>query len=1233
MKSKSICFIFLSLFIIQLSLIESTTVEDINPIDSKLSGGVIYKNYDFDTAGDAYFSYELPTSTTQSEDKMTFTIHNTASKIKSISCIFSTSTDINAELFSTETNICTSYSNSKIQVQNIIFSLSKFTTDSKLYIKINGPSGCKISIFFREQDSYKTELSTMKISNAFAHIAFEFDKEEYYNKDDDYLLSSSEANSILIYGEQDGEIKNIDETPVLAISKQSLASIFWYYEKIYIFIGKSSFDSLEESNEINIKFVKNEENTKFYYYKPDTNNGFSSFYYYCTDDKASHLLFINHGIKDFSNTYYFKFHNLVGSEKPLLAEYPLGEANSYVFSETKRFNYFTVTDSHVHIFNLQCTGNGNKINANIKYKRKLTSIKKSFVYDHLMQDYVVEFGTDNFTLIYSSVESNEFALEIFTPDIEKKKTFTAIFENKEYEINNKDILIFKITNKDIQSMTINTTENIETIITGSPTSKMEQTSDEHSTVFIERDGNIYYNYYQIVHEFNTNYHVEVELENELNEKIPLCYYLATTAHLGSFGQNCFLIPGKGKGYIKLNNLFKYVEESEEAFNLKEPQYYLVIYENKNSELIPDYYRISNIVFTTDLSKSIPINNTYTSQYFLYLDAKLEKDKDSYYNIDFNTKTLENHIDLYILSDTSQYEELKFDIKCIIRYEYAIDFLKDDFTDENNVCFVMNDKDYKSNVFHIIFKNAKNMRTEYLIIKIRAKENMDVKFVVKEYELIDNTFSLNENVLLVNEQSVYKISEIEKSYLSQFTSKNIIFYDYDIDGIELYARRKNKFEQIFKGSFVILDPKMLLEKYNNYDKFLIAIGKHDCEDYCSVESKYQIKYIDNYMYITLEEFQDEYHLPINIKDCKKNLPYYILFDYGKQIENSLYVAKYTFIGSLSNNVFFDHFQVGNFEKSSTVFSNFHKLVLDKLHLHVIRFTCENNLFTYFDYFTKIDLTDTIINLQLGKMKYVVIPAGKNYTFNYESINRIRVELISRNNTDPIMVFENKIWAMETGHRKTFIRINNDINLLYLAAPVKDDIPLRITTLISVEDLPKTEIKDLYVIDDKFIYDVPEKVISIIFTIKRVSPNLRMLLTEDEEIEVCYNEADIVLLEKNGFNCFNLKDSYELTYTPADPNKNLYLVFYPKIDNKKFNVSQVFVTSENEGNDGENEKKDDKKKESGLKWYVILLIILVVLIVLVLVVLIILKKTKKTVTSNDIEKDNKQTERPSSLSVIN
>ena len=549
MKSKSICYIFLSLFIIKLSLIESTTVEDINPINTELSGGVIYSTYNFNTQKDAYFSYEFPTSTTQSEDKMTFTIHNTVSKIKSISCIFSTSTDINADLFSTETNICTSYSDSKIKVQNIIFSLSKFTPDSKLYIKIDGPNGCKISIFFREQSSYQKELSTMKISNAFAHIAFEFDKEEYYNKDDDYLLSSSEANSILIYGEQYGEIMNIDETPVLAISKQSLASIFWYYEKIYIFIGKNNSDNLEGSNEINIKFVKNEENTKFYYYKPNINTGFSSFYYYCTNDKTSHLLFINHGIKDYSNKYYFKFHNLVGSETPLLADYPLGESNSYVFSETKRFNYFTVTDSHVHIFNLQCTGNDNKINANIKYKKKLISTKKSYVNYHLMNDYVVEFGIDNFTLTYDGVESNEFAIEIFTPNFEEKKSFTAIFEDKEYEINNKDIFIFKITNKDIKSMTINTTEYIETIITSSPTSRMNQTSDEHSTVFIDIDDNIYYNYYQIVHEFNTNYNVEVELENDLNEKLSLCYYLATTSHLGSFGQNCFLIPGKEKGYL------------------------------------------------------------------------------------------------------------------------------------------------------------------------------------------------------------------------------------------------------------------------------------------------------------------------------------------------------------------------------------------------------------------------------------------------------------------------------------------------------------------------------------------------------------------------------------------------------------------------------------------------------------------------------------------------------------
>ena len=1236
MKSKSICYIFLILFIGKLSSILSTTIDDVDPIDSQLEGGITFTEYKFEQKGDAYFSYEFPTTTIKVDTKMAFTIHNNINSVLAVSCIFSSSEKNISGQFSSETNICTTYSNSNSPIHNIIFSLSEFKSDSKLYLKITAQKTCTISIFFREADSYKTELSAMTLSNAFAYVSFEFNKEEFYKKDEEYLLSSSEANSILIYGEKNGKINIIDETPVLAISKQSLASIFWSYENIYFFIGKNQYNSLKESNDIEIKFDKNEDNNqKFYYYKSNTNFGFNSFYYYCTDDKTSHLLFVNNGVKDNKNTYYFKFHNLVGSQMTLFAEYPLGGTDSYNFSEVKRFNYFNTTDSHVHIFKMQCSGSGNKINANIKYNKKEKNTSNNAVYPQQMKDYTVLFGTNNFTLGYGGLESNEFATEIFTPGFEEKKTFKAIFENKIYEINNEDIFIFKITNKDIKTMTINTTESIETIITCSPTAKMEQVEDEYSIIHHDTDGNIYYSFYQIAHRYNANYNVSVELENKLNEKIPICFYLTTTANLANNGQNCFLINENAKEYIILNNIFKYDEENQEDFNLKEPQYYLVIYGDKETEELPSYYSITGITFETDLKKSTPINNIYLPQNFLYLNATLLKNKDSYFNINFNSKKLENHIDLYILSNTSQYEELKFDIKCIMRHEYAIDFIKDDFTEENNICFLMNNKDYKSNVFHIIFNNIKSMEIEYLIIKITPKETMDVRFVVKENELIDNSFKLDETVSLINEQSIYKISEIEKSYLESFSSKQIIFYNYDIDGIELYARKNNNFEQIVKGSFIILNIKETLEKYKDYDKFLIALGKKDCEFYCNTESKYQIKYIDNFRYIQLEDFNGEYHLPISKNNCKKDVTHYIILDYGQKYAKPLYVSKYTFLGNIYNNEYFDYFMVGNFENFKTAFSNFHELNLDKLHLHIIKFNCENNLFTYFDYFTKLDYPDAIINLEQGKMKYVVIPAGKNITFNYESINRIRIELISRKETDPIMYFENKNYAMETGHRRTFIRYYNDINLLYLAAPAKEDIPLRITTLINVENLPNAGIDNLYTFEDKLIYDVPKNVTSIIFTIKKISQNLRILLTEDEEMEICYNEAGIVLLEKNGINCFNLKDSYELEYKPAEPEQKTYLVFYPTIDNKNFNVSHIEVNLENGGdNDGEKNNNKDNNKKKGLKWYVILIIIILVLIIIIVVTLIIFRMKKTTVTSADIEKDNNaNNEVNSSLSVIN
>ena len=77
-------------------------------------------------------------------------------------------------------------------------------------------------------------LKTIEISNAYAYTAFEFEfkKEEYYKKQ--YLLTSSVANGLLVYGKKNNEIFQIDETYAIGICEQSIATNYWDFENIII---------------------------------------------------------------------------------------------------------------------------------------------------------------------------------------------------------------------------------------------------------------------------------------------------------------------------------------------------------------------------------------------------------------------------------------------------------------------------------------------------------------------------------------------------------------------------------------------------------------------------------------------------------------------------------------------------------------------------------------------------------------------------------------------------------------------------------------------------------------------------------------------------------------------------------------------------------------------------------------------------------------------------------------
>jgi len=215
-----------------------------------------------------------------------------------------------------------------------------------------------------------------------------------------------------------------------------------------------------------------------------------------------------------------------------------------------------------------------------------------------------------------------------------------------------------------------------------------------------------------------------------------------------------------------------------------------------------------------------------------------------------------------------------------------------------------------------------------------------------------------------------------------------------------------------------------------------------------------------------------------------------------------------------------------------------------------------------------------------------------------------------------------------------RTNNDINTFYLAAPETADIPIRITTIINVNSLPKTNIDNLYRVDNKYIYDIPDKAINVTLYIK--SANSRLRLLKEEEIEICYNVADFVLFEKNKGNCFIMRDGiYELNYIVPDTRENgnkSFIVLYPMDDNQHFDIEKVepFIIDDEKG-----DKEDDKNNNNGNKdgesnWFIFAIIIVLSITLLIIIIFIIFKLVNKRVTSEDIERDVKQ-EKPMEIIV--
>ena len=1012
----------------------------------------------------------------------------------------------------------------------------------------------------------------------------------------------------------------IAETQLLAISEQSLAAHFWDYEKIIIFAGKRNYDESDTDNDLTLSLEEQtDKNVKLYYYLPhNVEEGLTSFHYECKDDLMQHYLIVNYNNLD-SDKYYYKIHNLVGSKSNSFAYLSDNkDIKNLEYSEIKRCNYLPQNDYHLQVFKLQCSGEGNKIIANIFYAKKGdASIDKAPVLKKLFGDYLHNFK-EAFTLNYVNI--SEIGIEIFTPDIEEEKVFKVFFEGKDYKVNNKNIYIFPVKNSESLSI-FSDDKNEEAIISISGIEKRDEEDEDYLKMYIIGKGDTYYQFYKINHDFNTNYYLDVEINNPNDNVIPLCYYLPNMEVFYNTAQNCFLFPGKTTRNITIGTVFKVSEENN--FNFEEPKYHFIMYNND-----PLKYKITKIYFRTDLKKSTPIDKTIFDiySYLKYLEASLVKDEPSYFNLDISNTNEVNHLDLYLLGDRPN--DLKLDIKCIMKYEFAINFIDPYFTDENDVCMVINKDELNPDVYHILFNNVKKDANQIFIMKIIPNGNVDVKFLIKTNDYISSyIFDFSQDIYNIKQPSIYSIYEVNRTEFENLSSKNnMILYDKDENGIEFYARKGKEFSQIIKGSFNILKINEILDKYKSYDKFVFVIGKHDCENkYCESQSKYQIKYLANLEYITItpDEFNGNYRIPIAGNDCKKNKPYYIILDYGKNYEKEeIALVKYDFLDNLNNAQYIDRFIVNeynyDFEKGLIKIDKYQK-IKENNHLSIIRYTCkENSLFVYYDYFSKTD--DTEKRLKPGSIHYFILQNNTKYTFNYEKVDEIEIAILE-GRKQPTFVFENKAKEMKSGYTTiTLYRKDKNINNFSLTTP-ENDLPIRIITRYDINNLPKTEIDSLYKIDNTFIYVIPDFTTEVTFYLKRKS-SLRAL--EENGVQVCYNAGNILLLDKNNLNCFNVEDEYEFKYIvpqEREESSKSYIVLYPSDSNQQINVKKVEPNIINNEQNSSSDKNNEEEGGSG--WIVALIIILVVIILIAVGVFIFIKMRKpKRVNSEDIEKDIKK-----------
>lgn len=1239
MNKKSLLCLYINIIFSMILIAQIQSDSEVNPIKTELNDEIIKE--DFTLEDTEYFYYEL--SALSSQKNMVLTIHNSIGEVLNIECILSESTSYSysdiANEFQNKNNICLGLHFFSNKRTNVLVDLDGYKDGQKLFLKISPnkkENPIQISIFVRKTDNYKTTLETTlgeeTISNSYAYVGYEFDPKKFYESGNEYLLTTSEANGLLIASKKNNELTLIDETTLLAISEQSLAAHFWNSEKIVIFVGKKQYDEEATENNIVMSLIENSDkkSKKYYYYKVNVNGGLSSFHSECPKEGTEHYLIMSYEDLD-SENYYFRINNLVGIDKVYLADITeiTNDISKLKFTSLKyKYDYLKITDFHLKVFKFICPEEENRIIANIYFNKRYKYVDNDYLFNGTINDYFHQFvkdGNNTFTVKYPKT-INELKLEVFTLE-DVKLEFEINFEGKNIKGQNNEPYFLPVTDNTVQTLTINVDANnlgtkpVEALISAYSDKERIEGEEDYLKLHNGRINDIFYQYYLLNHEFNANYNFYVNLENPNDEIISLCYYLPDLFVLYTKTHNCFLMRGNKVANFNFNNIFKY--DNTGNFESNKEKYRYVIYNDDLSK-----YKMK-LNFENDLPKSVPINNTFLDimDNLKYVDAKLEHNKNSYFNLEMSSSKEVNHIDLYV-NNLSGNQGIKLDIKCIVKIELAIDYIEKFFTEENNVCQFINKDDTNTNVYHIMFTNKKSDANEKFIMQVSSNKDLDIKIVVDLNSYVTDEFNYKENVYILEYPSVYKIFQINKTKLEEQESNiNMVLYDFDENGIEIYGQKDKSFYQIEKGSFLIFKINELLSKYADYDQFLFVLGRADCENnFCDEISKFQLKYIQNLYSFKIDEFKENYHLPFSSKICSKKNPNYIIFDYGKEHTNyPIYLSKYILIGDNYNPdaKIVDNLEMGNFEAhfyNVEEDKSYNILQQNKLHRYILRVTCQNYIYTYFDFFSLTEKKE--ITLNKGSIHYFIIKNSTNYTFHYNSIDEIDVIWFNKQK-QPSIVFEKKNKKIISSLTMITLRRNNDDNnKFYLAAPESYDIPLRIITKINVENLPKTEINNLYKLDDKFIYQIPDAALNVTLYIKPKRSRLRRLEETQKGIKVCYNVANTVLLDKNDANCVYMEDKAQIEYAKPENSPKTYLVVYPYEDNQEIEIERVFAFIPGGENSGKGGNSGDGNGEGGSKWWVVLLIILLILILVGVGVFVFLKIKKKRVSSEAIEKDVKK-----------